>query len=1113
MKKLFYNSILVFILALMPLIAKSQCNVGTNGWTLSAPSSCGWYNYNIGAGEYEYIYLDQGVSYQFNLTSSAGTFNWGTYFGQGVCINGSSNGNSVNYTAPTAGNYAIGTNRLSANYGYYWNGVSATLSYAPITPAIPGAISGTNVLCQGANATYSIGAVTWAKNYLWQYTTDGGATYSTITSTGGTSVNFTWPNVVTSAAYVRVRAQNGPCISADFAYLNVNLLASPSAPTTATKSPNVNEVCKNATVGLSGPASGGTNQSCTIEYRYSTDAGSTWSNASTTVPTGLSSAIPGVNRIQIQARRNNCNVNCISTTAWNTVATWNVDVTPPTVVTQNINVNLNSSGAYTLLASQVNNNSTDNCSISTMTVSPSSFTCANIGPNTVTLTVTDNVGNSASATAIVTVHDVTGPSVAVQNIFLPLNASGTGTITPAMINNGSTDACGIASYSLNQTQFNCNDVGSNTVQLTVTDIYGNASTAPATVIVQDLINPVLNVQDITLNLNANGVANLTPAMIDNGSTDNCSVTLFTIPSSFNCNNVGQNNVLVLGSDPGNNVVFSSVTVTIVDAIHPTITAPANITVNANASCTATGVNLGTPVTADNCAVASVTNNAPAAFPLGVTTVTWTVTDVNGNTTTATQTVTVVDVTLPTVTLPTVVTVAANNTCVAPNNSTYINFGLVINDNCTIGTTTNNGPSNFPLGYSSITWTIVDGSANSVTANQSIHVVDQTNPTITAPATVTVNANGSCTATGVVLGTPVTADNCQVVSVINNAPVSYPVGTTPVTWTVIDAAGNTATAIQNVVVVDNTLPVITCPSGSPYHRNNTTNLCAYISVGNEFKPTASDNCQSNPTLTHNYSAWTNPNSLTGASFPVGTTTVIWTATDGAGNTATCTETIIVHDVQAPTISGCPSGLTLSVGQYNCGSTPNWTIPTATDNCSLASMTQTSGPSSTGLLAVGTYNVNYTALDISGNTATCAFTINVLASTAPVIVCPNNITSQSTNTNNCYWTSTAVVNPIQSMGNCPTVTWSINNPNATVVELDATLTTSRFGSSCAEGSRTTFKRFSEDLSSFIHFLVNGSVYLIGGRSLGVEIFDLETETSEVNHRDYQFTLCFKLNFLIF
>ncbi|RKS21943.1 putative secreted protein (Por secretion system target) [Flavobacterium endophyticum] len=80
------------------------------------------------------------------------------------------------------------------------------------------------------------------------------------------------------------------------------------------------------------------------------------------------------------------------------------DTTPPTVVTSNITVPL-TAGAATITAAQVNNGSTDNCGIASVTVSPSTFNCSNVGANTVTLTVTDNSGNVATATATVTITD------------------------------------------------------------------------------------------------------------------------------------------------------------------------------------------------------------------------------------------------------------------------------------------------------------------------------------------------------------------------------------------------------------------------------------------------------------------------------------------------------------------------------------------------------------------------------------------------------------------------------------------------------------------------------------------------------------------------------------
>jgi hypothetical protein len=104
------------------------------------------------------------------------------------------------------------------------------------------------------------------------------------------------------------------------------------------------------------------------------------------------------------------------------------------------------------------------------------------------------------------------------------------------------------------------------------------------------------------------------------------------------------------TDGSGNTARATQVVTVTDNVDPIITSPVSVRVNTNSGCTATGVSLGTPKTSDNCSVASVTNDAPARFPLGNTTVTWTVTDGSGNTATAMQVVTVTDVTAPVITL-------------------------------------------------------------------------------------------------------------------------------------------------------------------------------------------------------------------------------------------------------------------------------------------------------------------------------------------------------------------------------------------------------------------------------------------------------------------------------
>src|SRR6185369_14750878 len=135
---------------------------------------------------------------------------------------------------------------------------------------------------------------------------------------------------------------------------------------------------------------------------------------------------------------------------------------------------------------------------------------------------------------------------------------------------------------------------------------------------------------------------------------------------------------------------------------------------------------------------------------------------------------------------------------------------VTSDNCAVGSISNNAPVSFSAGTNVVTWTVRDTSGNTVTCQQQVVVRDQSPPTITCPPTVIVAANSACNATNVVLGAPVTSDNCALASVTNNATAIFPLGTNTVTWTATDTSGNTATCQQLVVVRDQTPPTITCP---------------------------------------------------------------------------------------------------------------------------------------------------------------------------------------------------------------------------------------------------------------------------------------------------------------
>ena len=163
----------------------------------------------------------------------------------------------------------------------------------------------------------------------------------------------------------------------------------------------------------------------------------------------------------------------------------------PTAKTKNITVQLNAAGMATIAAADVDDGSSDGCTIQSRTLSKTSFDCSNVGANTVTFTVKDASNNTSSATATVTIQDKVAPSVYCKNATIYLDATGKASITTAQIDNGSDDACGIKSLSLSKTSFDCSNKGFNTVTLTATDNNNNTSDCMATVTVVDNLAPVI----------------------------------------------------------------------------------------------------------------------------------------------------------------------------------------------------------------------------------------------------------------------------------------------------------------------------------------------------------------------------------------------------------------------------------------------------------------------------------------------------------------------------------------------------------------------------------------------------------------------------------------------
>lgn len=165
-----------------------------------------------------------------------------------------------------------------------------------------------------------------------------------------------------------------------------------------------------------------------------------------------------------------------------------VDTSTPNVVTQNRTYFLDPLGQVSGVSPlYINDGSSDNCAFSNLSfqLDKDSFDCTNIGANKVVLTVTDSSGNSDTASAIITILDITPPTVVTKNVTIYLDSLGQAELIPSQVDSASFDNCSIDTMYTSSANFDCSNVGLNTVLLTVKDGQGNSDSASAMVTVLD----------------------------------------------------------------------------------------------------------------------------------------------------------------------------------------------------------------------------------------------------------------------------------------------------------------------------------------------------------------------------------------------------------------------------------------------------------------------------------------------------------------------------------------------------------------------------------------------------------------------------------------------------
>jgi len=532
-------------------------------------------------------------------------------------------------------------------------------------------------------------------------------------------------------------------------------------------------------------------------------------------------------------------------------------------------------------------------------------------------------------------------------------------------------------------------VGTTTVTYTVTNNEGDSESCSFDVTVDDIEDPVFDCPaDIVVSadpVTCEAVVNFS----DPSVSDNCNVASVTqiggLPSGSSFP-IGENNIDYQAQDDAGNSAFCRFKIIVEDITDPEIICPADITVDVFNSCD-TVLNYVAPVGTDNCSPSTTTLigglGSGGNFPLGTTIEEYEVTDLAGNTSSCSFSITVNDGAPPEITCPAdIVTVVDPGTCEAV--VSFVDATAI--DNCpgSVSISQTDGDpsgSSFPLGTSTVEFTATDLAGNSSTCTFTITVEENIPPQITCPANITVDTDpGTCEAV-VTYTPPVGTDNCPGATTSLTSGIgsggTFPIGTTTETYTVTDFSGNTASCSFDVTVEDNELPTISCPADITVSSD--LGLCD--AVVNFSDATASDNC---PGVTVTQTA--GPSS--GSSFPVGTTVVEFTAEDAAGNTQTCAFNVTVEDNENPIIT-CPADINEIIPGGNCSSVVTYPAPAISDNCPGSTVTVVSGPASGDVLSVGDYTVELEATDAAGNTATCSFNINVAETSIPVFTCPSDI----------------------------------------------------------------------------------------------------------------------------
>ncbi len=461
----------------------------------------------------------------------------------------------------------------------------------------------------------------------------------------------------------------------------------------------------------------------------------------------------------------------------------------------------------------------------------------------------------------------------------------------------------------------------------------------------------------------------------------------------------------------------SFTITVIETAAPTISCQGDLTQAADPGSGEASVPVDNPTfTGNNASLVGVRSDNRAVsdpYPIGTTTITWTVRECNDppqcddpniRTASCTQHVTVTSADAPTISCPSDKTFDAGNDCQKTLTTGQIGTptaGPTSGAHAAVVTSRRSDNLDltdpYPAGQTVITWTAAND-IGQASCTQTITITstgDTTPPTLTVPPDVDVTVNACSTLLDDELGVATATDNCSTVNIARvgvptvPCPIPgnpgrvcetfvFPVGTTDITYTATDAAGNSVSGVQHVTVHDLTPPTFTFvpPAVTVNTGPGATSCGALVSDATLGTAIISDDCDTTVIRT---------GVPAGNNFPVGTTVITYQAKADLSVTATQIVTVIDN---TPPVLNVPGAVTAYTGP---GATSCDTVvsdatlgtATATDNCPGIGAISRTGVPSGNVFPVGTTTINYSVTDAHGNTSTGTQVVTVIDNTPPTI----------------------------------------------------------------------------------------------------------------------------------